>query len=75
MNFNKLLIVFTALLFLPYSMQAAEIEDGSIAVNYGVTGFPTTIFVDSERQIFKSWQGEIKSEQLKKILDTLVRIK
>ena len=32
MNFNKLLIVFTALLFLPYSMQAAEIEDGSIAV-------------------------------------------
>tara|TARA_B100000745_G_scaffold122033_1_gene79128 strand:- start:244 stop:789 length:546 start_codon:yes stop_codon:yes gene_type:complete len=50
-------------------------EDGSIAVNYGVTGFPTTIFVDSERQIFKSWQGEIKSEQLKKILDTLVRIK
>jgi len=49
-------------------------KDGSIAVNYGVTGFPTTIFVDSERQIFKSWQGEIKSEQMKEILDTLVRV-
>ena len=49
-------------------------NDGSIAVDYGVTGFPTTVFIDSERNIYKSWQGEIKAEQLRKIIDTLLKI-
>ena len=47
-------------------------SDGSIAVDYGITGFPTTVFLDSDKNIYKSWQGEIKMEQIKTILETLV---
>ena len=68
MNFNKLLIVFTALLFLPYSMQAAEIEDGSIAVidaQSAIFGTEASKQAFEELSASKEWKEVEEDLQLK----------
>ena len=38
--------------------------DGTITVDYGVTGLPVTFFVDSDRKIIGRWVGSISEKRL-----------
>ena len=38
---------------------------GKVSVDYQISVYPTTIFVDSEGNIVDYWQGEINAEELK----------
>ncbi len=48
--------------------------DGSIAVNYSVHLFPTTIFVDQTGHITRSWQGIISKNEIEAILNSITDI-
>ena len=68
MNFNKLLIVFSAFLFIPYSMQAAEIESGSIAVidaQGAIFGTEASKQAFEELSASKEWKEVDEDLQLK----------
>ena len=39
-------------------------SDGTITVDYGVTGLPVTFFVDSDRKIIGRWVGSISEKRL-----------
>ena len=49
--------------------------DGSIAVNYSVHLFPTTIFVDQNADIARSWQGIISKDEMQTIIDSITDVK
>ena len=49
--------------------------DGSIAVNYSVHLFPTTIFVDQNADIARSWQGIISKDEMQTIINSITDIK
>ena len=49
--------------------------DGSIAVNYSVHLFPTTIFVNQEGNITRSWQGIISKNEMQTIINSITDIK
>ena len=42
-------------------------SDGSITVDYSVSGFPTTIFIDKRGEIHDRWEGEIKKSDMAEI--------
>jgi cytochrome c biogenesis protein CcmG/thiol:disulfide interchange protein DsbE len=46
--------------------------DGSITVQYGVIGLPTTFFVNRRGIVDRRWVGPISEEQLKNWIDELV---
>ena len=39
-------------------------NDGSITVDYSISGFPTTIFIDKLGRIHEKWEGEIKKSDI-----------
>ena len=41
---------------------------GEIVVDYGVSVFPTTFFIDTKGDIFKTWQGSISQHQMDEVL-------
>ena len=41
---------------------------GEIVVDYGVSVFPTTFFIDTKGDIFKTWQGSISHHQMDEVL-------
>ena len=45
---------------------------GEIAVDYGVSVFPTTFFIDARGDIFKTWQGSISRQQMDEVLDHML---
>ena len=45
---------------------------GEIAVDYGVSVFPTTFFIDARGDIFKTWQGSISQQQMDEVLDHML---
>ena len=48
--------------------------DGSIAVNYSVHLFPTTIFVNQTGNITRSWQGIISKNEIQAIINSITDI-
>ena len=42
-------------------------SDGSITVDYSVSGFPTTIFIDKRGEIHDRWEGESKKSDMVEI--------
>jgi len=42
--------------------------EGEIVVDYGVSVFPTTFFIDARGDIFKTWQGSISQQQMDEVL-------
>ena len=38
--------------------------DGSITVDYSISGFPTTVFIDGNGHIHDIWKGEIKKSEM-----------
>ena len=48
---------------------------GKVSVDYQISVYPTTIFVDSEGNIAEYWQGEINAEELEQKLTNLQRSK
>ena len=46
--------------------------DGSISVAYGVSGFPTTFFIDSKGYVLKTWEGAINADQLKQNINLIL---
>ena len=47
-------------------------EDPAIMRNFKVLGMPTTVFVDSEGEIFRSWIGALNLKTLSKITDEML---
>ncbi len=47
-------------------------EDASIMRNFKVLGMPTTVFVDSEGEIFRSWTGALNLKTLSEITDEML---
>ncbi len=47
-------------------------EDPAIMRNYRVLGMPTTVFVDSEWKIFRSWTGALNLKKLSEITDEML---
>ena len=43
----------------------------SILIDYGVSGMPTTFFIDSEGKIVKRWVGGINEEKLNEFIDQI----
>ena len=46
-------------------------NDGSITVDYSISGFPTTIFIDKLGHIHEKWEGEIKKSDMVEIAQEL----
>ena len=46
-------------------------SDGSVSGAYGISGFPTTIIVDSDGNIAETYRGMIKEDILKKAVETV----
>ena len=47
-------------------------EDAAIMRNFKVLGMPTTVFVDSEGEIFRSWTGALNLKTLSEITDEML---
>ena len=47
-------------------------EDGSIFQAYEVRGFPTTVFIDSDLRIARSWTGPLNEEKLEEFVQELL---
>ena len=43
-------------------------EDGSIIREYGVTSFPTTVFIDGDQSIVRKWSGVLNEEKLEELV-------
>ena len=43
-------------------------EDGSIVQAYGITGFPTTVFIDRNQGIARKWSGVLNEEKLEELV-------
>jgi thiol-disulfide isomerase/thioredoxin len=50
---------------------AAFDPENKVALAYGLTGMPTTVFISPEGKLLERAQGELNEPQLKKILDRL----
>ena len=48
--------------------------DGSISVDYGISAFPTTIFITREGKIARTWQGLITETQIREVLESELNI-
>ena len=46
-------------------------NDGSITVDYSISGFTTTIFIDKLGHIHEKWEGEIKKSDMVEIAQEL----
>ena len=49
-------------------------ENGTITVEFGVTGLPEKFFLDTDGRIVKKWVGPITAVELRKILDEVIAI-
>lgn len=64
---------------LPYYFdQAMSEKDGtkisdSALVNYQVPAYPATVFIDREGNVFKSQMGLMHKDDIKKVLDELLK--
>jgi thiol-disulfide isomerase/thioredoxin len=47
-------------------------KQGKISVDYDVTLFPTTLFIDHTGHIFESWQGIIEEPEIAKIITSIL---
>ncbi len=47
-------------------------EDPAIMKNFQVFGMPTTVFVDSEGEVFRSWTGALNLKTLSEITDEML---
>lgn len=47
-------------------------EDPAIMRNFRVLGMPTTVFIDSEGEIFRSWTGALNLKTLSEITDEML---
>ena len=43
-------------------------EDGGIVQAYGITGFPTTVFIDRNQGITRKWSGVLNEEKLEELV-------
>ena len=43
-------------------------EDGGIVQAYGITGFPTTVFIDGNQSIVRKWSGVLTEEKLEDLV-------
>ena len=47
-------------------------SQGIISINYDVTLFPTTLFINQKGQIVESWQGSIKKSEILSIMNSIL---
>ena len=49
-----------------------EAQDRRIIMDYSVRGMPTTVFIDSDGAVQRTWGGAISKEQLQEVVDELL---
>lgn len=54
------------------SYPAGFTPDPSIVPEYSILGMPTTVFIDAEGRIFKSWTGALNQEVLEEQINALL---
>jgi thiol-disulfide isomerase/thioredoxin len=47
-------------------------NDGSVIPDYGVLTMPTTVFIDSQGEIFRKWSGVLNKDKLVEITDEML---
>jgi hypothetical protein len=47
-------------------------DDGSIMRKYEVLGMPTTVFINSNGEIFRNWTGVLNHDTLREITDEML---
>ena len=50
-----------------------EALDRSIIVDYGVQGMPTTVFINADGTIHRTWVGAISKDQLQEVTDAILQ--
>ena len=43
-------------------------EDGQIIIDYGILGFPSTIFITKDQEIAKKWTGMLDAKRLEELI-------
>ncbi len=51
---------------------AGYTDDGSVVQKYRVLGVPTTVFIDAEGNIFKTWGGALNAQVLREQTDAML---
>ncbi len=49
----------------------ADVE-GDLIVEYGITGFPTTLFIGADQTIVEKWTGFLTAEKIEELIDELL---
>lgn len=49
-----------------------EAQDRRIIMDYAVRGMPTTVFINADGTVLRSWGGAITKEQLQEVVEELV---
>ncbi len=47
-------------------------EDGQIFIDYGVSGFPSTIFITKAQEIAKKWTGALDAKRLEELIQEIL---
>ena len=45
---------------------------GEILMNYKISGFPTTVFLDADHNIVRTWTGALDHEKLEELIDEIL---
>ena len=49
----------------------ADVE-GDLIAEYGIIGFPTTVFIDRDQQIVRKWTGILNAEKIDELIGDLL---
>ena len=49
-------------------------SDGGVMRNYKILGMPTTVFIDSKGELFRSWVGVLNNDTLTKITNEMIEM-
>ena len=55
------------------SYPAGSTDDAAIMRNYSVLGMPTTVFINSQGELFRNWTGVLNQETLVEISNDMIR--
>lgn len=49
-------------------------DDGGVMRNYKVLGMPTTVFIDSNGEVFRNWNGVLDKDTLTRVTNEMIEV-